>query len=745
MWQKIALCVTCALLLAVYACTDGGLTVTSEAELKQAVQQAQPGQTIVMKNGIWHNIEILFQADGEEGKPISLVAETPGGVIISGESNLTLAGNYLVVRGLVFKDGHSPTGSVISFRKSTTEYANHSRVTETVIDRFNKTERFESDIWVTLYGKNNQFDHNHLVGKMNQGVTLAVRLDTEESRENNHRIEFNYFGPRPVLGSNGGETVRVGTSHYSLIDSRTKITNNVFDQCNGEVEIISVKSGANEISGNLFLESAGTLTLRHGNGNIVENNVFLGNKKPHTGGIRVINADHIIRNNYLSGLTGYRFGGGLVVMNGVPNSPINRYHPVKNVLIERNTLVDVSAVQLAAGADAERSQAPSDTSFNENLWIATEPMGETFTAYDNLDGITFSNGGVSGLTTSIALNAKDTSVTKNAEGFWVADDHSVGAKIDKAPVSLEQVGVAWYPKGDLRPTLNSGKTVSVTAQAGMLEAAIANSQPGDVLALAAGDYMVDRVLVVRHPITIKGVAAKELSDLTTKIQFTRNALFQIEDGGSLRLASVVIDGSAADDSAGNAVIRTTRYGMLNNYRLELEGVWVKNLNINHSFSLLKVSMSTMADEISIRNSRIESVTGDILRLNVETEDLGIFNADYVTLIGNTFASVDGNVVTLYRGGTDESTFGPHLLMQKNSIVDSGKGARNAQKSIALLEGVQVVDILENSASQSGNIIAHSRVGEPVYSIAKNTFGESTLKVSYKGVPVNVSAEVTERE
>ncbi|MDN3638264.1 polysaccharide lyase 6 family protein [Simiduia curdlanivorans] len=745
MWQKIALCVACALLLAVYACTDGGLTVSNEAELKRAVQQAQPGQTIVMKNGVWKNIEILLQAEGEEGKPVSLVAESPGGVIISGESNLTLAGNYLVVSGLVFKDGYSPTGSVISFRKSKTEYANHSRVTETVIDRFNKTERFESDIWVTLYGKNNQFDHNHLVGKMNQGVTLAVRLDTEESRENNHRIEYNYFGPRPVLGSNGGETIRVGTSHYSLTDSKTKITHNVFDQCNGEVEIISIKSGANEISNNLFVESAGTLTLRHGNGNIVENNVFLGNNKPHTGGIRVINADHIIRNNYLQGLTGYRFGGGLVVMNGVPNSPINRYHPVKNVVIERNTLVDISAVQLAAGADAERSEAPSDTSFNENLWMATAPMGETFTAYDSLDGITFSNGGVSGLTTSVAINAKETAVSKNAAGFWQADDNSVGAKMDNAPVTLDQVGVAWYPKGDLRPKLNSGKTISVSAQSGMLEAAVANSQPGDVLELAAGEYTVDRVLVVRHPITIKGVAAQQLSDLATKIQFTRNALFQIEDGGSLRITSVVIDGSSADDSAGNAAIRTTRYGMLNNYRLELDRVWVKDLNINHSFSLLKVSMSTMADEISIRNSRVETVTGDVLRLNVETEDLGIFNADYVTLVDNEFSKVDGNIVALYRGGTDESTFGPHLLMQSNRIADSGKGSRNAQKTIALLEGVQVVDILDNSASQSGDFIAHSRVGEPVYWIKNNQLGESKLMVSYKGVPVDVSAEVNERE
>ena len=45
-----------------------------------------------------------------------------------------------------------------------------------------------------MYGKHNRFDHNHLVGKSTVGVTMAVRLDSEESQENYHRIDHNYFG-----------------------------------------------------------------------------------------------------------------------------------------------------------------------------------------------------------------------------------------------------------------------------------------------------------------------------------------------------------------------------------------------------------------------------------------------------------------------------------------------------------------------------------------------------------------------
>ena len=146
---------------------------------------------------------------------------------------MRLAGEHLVVSGLVFKNGFTPTSSVISFAKSKTELANHSRVTETVIDAYNNPERFENESWVTMYGRHNRFDHNHISGKSTKGVTMAVRLNTEASQQNYHRIDHNYFGPRSILGSNGGETLRVGTSHYSLTDSFTTVENNYFDRCDG--------------------------------------------------------------------------------------------------------------------------------------------------------------------------------------------------------------------------------------------------------------------------------------------------------------------------------------------------------------------------------------------------------------------------------------------------------------------------------------------------------------------------------
>jgi len=186
--------------------------VSTQEEYAEAVKSLNPGDTIVLANGRWKDFEILFTGKGTEDAPIRLRGETPGEVILTGQSNLRLGGEYLEVSGLVFKDGHTPTQEVIAFRQDKDRLANNSRVTEVVVDNFNQPQRFETDFWVMMYGKNNRFDHNHLVGKRNQGVTMAVRMTTDESRENYHRIDHNYFGPRPILGSNGGETLRIGTS-----------------------------------------------------------------------------------------------------------------------------------------------------------------------------------------------------------------------------------------------------------------------------------------------------------------------------------------------------------------------------------------------------------------------------------------------------------------------------------------------------------------------------------------------------
>ena len=721
------------------------IRVSSQSEYHEAAKSLQPGDTIELANGEWKNFEILFSGVGQKDKPITLTAEEKGKVFITGISNLRIAGEYLVVSGLVFKDGYTPTSEVVSFRHNKNSLANHSRITEIVIDGFNNPERTESDYWVSMYGKHNRFDHSYLAGKNNNGVTMAVRLNTRESQENHHRIDHNYFGHRPILGSNGGETLRIGTSHHSLTNSFTIVEDNYFDRCDGEVEIISNKSGSSIIRGNVFFESRGTLTLRHGNDNLVENNVFFGNGVDHTGGIRVINKRQTIRNNYMEGLTGTRFGSAFVIMNGVPNSPINRYHQVEDTLIENNTIIDGSHIELAGGSDEERSAAPKTTRFINNL-VYNADGNDPFAIHDDISGITFEgnvHNELAEFKISKGFSSQEVKLTRQANGLLMPADGSlkgVGIKPGLKVLDKASTGPDWYPKPDKTARFDTGQTHTINAEGDELIEAVANAKAGDVIVLTPGKYLVEKIISLDKPVTIKSMDGDKPT-----LEFERTTLFEILEGGALKLEGLIISGKSAPDVAGNSLVRTSRYSMLDAYDLIVKDCEIMDLDVNHSFNFLTVAKGTFAEHIEIHDSSFSNITGAILPLDRETDDLGLYNAEYVVVTNSTFSKIGKAMLTIYRGGTDESTFGPHVEISDTSLVSVGSNKRNKTGASVHLHGIQVVDIKNNEFKESKPIRVVQTVGEPVTSISNNNFVATPAPEIINGTAVLEGNTVSEVE
>ena len=705
-----------ALMLSACSATATEYLVEDQQAYFDAVKKAGPGDVIKLANGTWENFEIVFEGQGEKDNPITLTAETKGQVILSGQSNLRMSGEFLEVSGLVFKDGYTPTSEVVAFRNSK-KLANNSRITEIVIDNYNNPERFETDFWVMMYGKNNRFDHSHLVGKRNKGVTMAVRMNSEESQENYHRIDHNYFGPRPILGSNGGETLRIGTSHHSRKNSHTTIENNYFDRADGELEIISSKSGRNKILNNTFFESRGTLTMRHGNNTLVEGNVFFGNDVDHTGGIRVINAGQIVRNNYMEGLKGTRFGGALVVMNGIPNGPINRYDPVVDAVISNNTLVNSDNVQLGAGSDEERYGTPKNSRFESNL-IYNEDGRDVFTVYDDMSGIAFKGNVLGSMDPPDFASgfSHDHVEMVRAENGLMYPQSSVeaGASRDLTVTTKDMAGVSWYPKTEPIVPFQSGKTINVSSDDGDLFNAVTSAEPGDILSLSAGDYVVGKFLRLDKPLTLK-------ADGNVNLSFERSTLFEILDGGSLQIIGLDISGKDAPDYKGNSVIRTQPDAMLQNYRLEILNSNFSDLDINQSFNVVSAAKGTFADNMLVENSNFETVSGAIFKLDTENDDYGIYNAEYLTIKNSNFTDVEGALVDYYRGGRDESTFGPHFNMTDSTLTNVGAGKRNKSKASIHLHGVQVANISDNTFKDSTPFLITHTVSEPKTKIFENNF------------------------
>jgi poly(beta-D-mannuronate) lyase len=713
-----------ALVFLLSACTSGkeGMLVSNKEELKAAIKKAKAGDVISLKDGVWKDIEIEFKGEGTEQAPITLQAQTAGSVFLEGQSNIGISGKYLVVSGLVFRNGYTPTSAVIEYRTSDDDLAYNCRVTNCVVDNYSNPERFESDHWVMMYGKSNQFDHNSLIGKRNLGVTFAVRLNSEASQENNHIIEYNYFGPRQNLGSNGGETIRIGTSHYSRTFSNTQVRFNYFDRCDGEHETISNKSCGNVYQSNVFDRVRGTLTMRHGSHTLVENNYFLGRGKANTGGIRIINENQTVRNNYLSGLTGYRFRGALVIMNGIYNSPINRYNQVVDSKMEGNVVVNCDYIQLCAGSDSERTAPPIGSSMSRNIFMSKTNL-VPFTAYDDISGIAF-EGNYINEEAAAPLETGFTKVkyelTENKEGLLVPSAdllEEIGFGKVKLPVTKEETGASYYSKEDRKENFRTGKTIAVSPGANTLIEAYEQSEAGDMLQLENGaDYLITKDFKITKAISILAASGEKAI-----VKSQKGAFFTIENEGSLDLANLKIDGAQSPDMAGNAVVSTSKYSMNKNYKLFVKDCEVVNLDINHSFNFLKIYRSTMADTILIENSNFKNITGSVLSMAEELEDLGMYNVEHLLMTNNKFEDVQGAVAYIYRGGTDESTYGPIVRVNDNELINCGNGSRNKVNAAFKFLGVQDLEFANSVFTKSAPLELFLTNGEPVSTISDVTF------------------------
>ena len=370
-------------------------------ELNSAIKEAKPGYEIILANGVWKDVEIEFIGKGTKENPITLRAETAGEVYIEGVSNLELGGEFLVVSGLYFRNGHTPTSNVIAFRINEDQVANNCRVTDCVILDFNQLQRDNDDLWVQFYGRHNQLDHCYIAGKTNGGPTVRVDLKGNESIKNYHQIENNHFGPRPRKGGARGESIQLGSSFTSMSPSNTTIANNLFEACNGEVEIISSKTNFNEIKNNVFYKSEGSVVTRHGNYVVVDGNYFIGDgENENYGGIRIINTGHWIVNNYFYGIVGKNFRSPIAIMNGIPKSPLNRYNQVTDVVVAYNSFINCkSPWQFGVGTNISqkdvlplseiRSARPLRTVVANNVIYNKIGDSEPIIEHDKADGVTF--------------------------------------------------------------------------------------------------------------------------------------------------------------------------------------------------------------------------------------------------------------------------------------------------------------------------------------------------------------------
>lgn len=360
------------------------ISVCDVSSLNSAVSDARPGDVIKMCNGTWRNSKVLFEVRGTQLAPITLKAETPGRVILSGSSQLYIAGKFAVVDGLVFKGTYtgSDTG-IIRFQNDRSGSCIDCRLTNVSVLDYSPTDPMKNTKWVVMHGQRNRVDHCHFRGKTNLGAMVQIKR-IGDGQPNYHRIDHNLFESRPDLtmeGSNqNGDTLEIGSqSKFGYEESRSTIEYNYLLDINSNYEVITVKSSGNTLRYNVLDASAGVLSLRQGSNNVVDGNFILGRGKSGTGGIRVTGSGHTIVNNYIADVNPLRSDAKapIVLSTGTDElvsadpdvPPYYHYEVAENVTVAHNTVVDSGLGVLIGQGTRPRSPRNIDIHANALLRI----------------------------------------------------------------------------------------------------------------------------------------------------------------------------------------------------------------------------------------------------------------------------------------------------------------------------------------------------------------------------------------
>jgi poly(beta-D-mannuronate) lyase len=363
-------------------------TVSSTSALEDAVSyNMTAGETLCLASGSYSGLDLTFGGTGTAESPITVAAAVPGEVIINGEVFVGMTGEYVVFQGFVFQNG-SLDSSLLQTRANSSTPCNHCRITENAfIDMDEGMD--DSTKWMQIYGSDNRIDHNWFSGKTTRGALLVIERGDAPGTEDRTLIDHNYFGDRPPIdgkayadsSDNEYEGIRVGSSNTHTTDSFAIIEHNYFEGIDAEAEVISTKAGGVTVRHNTIRNSRGSIVSRHGEGTTIANNFVLGDDNPFSGGIRVVDANHNISNNYIQGARylNTSFYGGILVSNS-NSSTTNGYQDVENVLVANNTIVDsVNSINFDAG---NNNIAPNSVYFVNN--VVADAVGPVIVHSDSL-------------------------------------------------------------------------------------------------------------------------------------------------------------------------------------------------------------------------------------------------------------------------------------------------------------------------------------------------------------------------
>jgi len=382
--------------------------VSTVIQFKEAMSAMNPGDTVLVLDGTYNIGGLKITRGGSALKPIIIKSANLHGAKITGSTYFyTSNQSYVTYEGFDFS---VEPGSTI-FKM---EGCNNVRITRNRFSMATSSDSTQTSKWITIgdlwdneicNSHHNRIDHNLFDGKHDSGAWLVIdgSHGTVPAISQHDRIDHNIFRNNTPRLVNEKETVRIGVSDLCKLDAYTVVESNLFEDCDGDPEIVSVKSCKDTVRNNTFRRCAGTVCLRQGNNSVVEGNYFFGEGKTTTyagssigcGGVRVYGLNHKITNNYFEGLTGSKWDATCTLTNGdVTNtSSSNSSHFLpENILFAYNTLINnKSDFEIGFDNSGAYGLAPKNNIIANNIVINNvNPIIKSF-SNTSLAGVSFQN------------------------------------------------------------------------------------------------------------------------------------------------------------------------------------------------------------------------------------------------------------------------------------------------------------------------------------------------------------------
>lgn len=262
------------------------IPVSSLAALQKAINSANAGDHIILEDGSYKNSALITIAcQGTASKPITISAESIGGVTITGSSGFSIdsPARYIIIKGFVFKHA-ADTAARIRFG------ANRCRFTRNVF------ELTGTGSYLIVAGDDAEIDYNTFQNKSTEGRMLLIEGPGGAPMAQNTWIHHNYFNNFKNSGFNNSSAIQFGRSWSSLTPAHGIVEYNLFIDSRGENESVSHKASNCIYRYNTFGSGSTELSLRHGNHTKVYGNFFI-----NTDGLRIFGDDHRIYSNYFEG------------------------------------------------------------------------------------------------------------------------------------------------------------------------------------------------------------------------------------------------------------------------------------------------------------------------------------------------------------------------------------------------------------------------------------------------------------